>query len=45
VAQMVSFISPGEVALVPCDPAPLVPGSGGVRTSHSGRFPGVPGVA
>jgi 2-desacetyl-2-hydroxyethyl bacteriochlorophyllide A dehydrogenase len=36
VPQVVSFISPGQVALVPYDAAPLTPGSVRVRTWYSG---------
>lgn len=34
--EVISFTAPGEVALVPCDAAPLVPGSVRVRTWYSG---------
>ncbi|MBC2932953.1 zinc-binding alcohol dehydrogenase [Nocardioides sp. zg-1228] len=34
--EVVSFTAPGNVALVPCDAAPLVPGSVRVRTWYSG---------
>jgi threonine dehydrogenase-like Zn-dependent dehydrogenase len=36
VPEVVSFISPGQVALVPCDAAPLTPGTVRVRTWYSG---------
>ena len=35
-AEVVSFAAPGDVALVPCDPPPLVPGAVRVRTWYSG---------
>ena len=34
--EVVSFTAPGEVALVPCEPLPLTPGSVRVRTWYSG---------
>jgi threonine dehydrogenase-like Zn-dependent dehydrogenase len=36
VPEVVSFTAPGAVALVPCEPMPLVPGSVRVRTWYSG---------
>jgi len=36
VPEVVSFTAPREVSLVPCDAAPLVPGSVRVRTWYSG---------
>jgi 2-desacetyl-2-hydroxyethyl bacteriochlorophyllide A dehydrogenase len=36
VPEVVSFTAPGEVALVPCETMPLVPGSVRVRTWYSG---------
>ncbi len=34
--EIVSFTAPGQVALVPCDPQPLTPGSVRIRTWYSG---------
>ena len=34
--EVVSFTAPGEVALVPCEPAPLLPGSVRLHTWYSG---------
>jgi threonine dehydrogenase-like Zn-dependent dehydrogenase len=36
VPEVVSFTAPGQVALVPCEAAPLTPGSVRVRTWYSG---------